>query len=108
VFEELDPVEVSHRWKKRPGAVVLIDVREPYERLLASIDPSLHIPMQEVPQRLSEIPRDKEVIIYCHTGTRSMMVAGYLASQGWQAVANLSGGIDAWSLRVDPRVPRYD
>jgi rhodanese-related sulfurtransferase len=107
VFEELDPVEVSDRWRKRPDAVVLLDVREAYERRVASIDPSLHIPMQEVPQRLAEIPRDKELIIYCHTGTRSMMVAGFLAGQGWKSVANLSGGIDAWSRRVNPRVPRY-
>ena len=88
--------------------VVLLDVREPYERRLASIEPSLHIPLQEVPERLSEIPKDKAVIIYCHSGVRSMMVAGFLANRGWESVANLSGGIDAWSLEVDPRVPRYD
>jgi len=88
--------------------VVLLDVREPYERRLASIEPSLHIPLQEVPERLSEIPKDKAVIIYCHSGVRSMMVAGFLANRGWESVANLAGGIDAWSLEVDPRVPRYD
>lgn len=104
---ELSPEEVVERLKDRPGTVVLLDVREAYERDLARIEPSVHIPMQEVPERLTEIPKDKDVIIYCHSGVRSMMVAGFLASLGWESVANLSGGIDAWSLRVDPRVPRY-
>jgi len=108
VFENLDPIEVARRLTEQRETVVLLDVREPYERRLASIEPSLHIPLQEVPERLSEIPKDKAVIIYCHSGVRSMMVAGFLANRGWESVANLAGGIDAWSLEVDPRVPRYD
>jgi len=87
--------------------MVLLDVREPYERRLASIQPSLHIPMNDVPRRLSEIPKDREVVVYCHSGVRSMMVAGYLEGAGYSSVANLSGGIDAWSVRVDPSIPRY-
>lgn len=108
MFENLDPIEVARRLTEQRESVVLLDVREPYERRLASIEPSLHIPLQEVPERLSEIPKDKAVIIYCHSGVRSMMVAGFLANRGWESVANLAGGIDAWSLEVDPRVPRYD
>jgi len=107
MVENLDPVEVARRLKERPGATVLLDVREPYEREAAVIEPSLHIPMNEVPARLPEIPKDREVIVYCHTGARSMMVAGYLSAHGHRAVANLAGGIDAWSVMVDPRVPRY-
>jgi rhodanese-related sulfurtransferase len=108
MFAQLSPKEVAERLKTRPGSVVLLDVREPYERDLAVIEPSVHIPMQEVPGRLADIPKDKEVILYCHSGTRSMMVAGFLVSHGWESVANLSGGIDAWSLEIDPRIPRYD
>ena len=85
----------------------LLDVREADERAAARIDPSVHIPMREVPSRLVELPRDRPVVVYCHTGTRSMMVAAYLENHGFHDVANLSGGIDAWSVRVDPAVPRY-
>lgn len=108
MFEHLDPIEVARRMKERPESMVLLDVREPYERRLACIDPSLHIPMQEVPERIAEIPANREVIVYCHVGSRSMMVAGFLAAHGWESVANLAGGIDAWSRQVDQRVPRYE
>ena len=108
MFADLSPEAVAERLRTHPEAVVLLDVREPYERELAVIEPSVHIPMQELPYRLEEVPKDKEVIIYCHSGMRSMLVAGFLAGRGWGSVANLSGGIDAWSLEVDPRVPRYD
>ena len=107
MFEELDPVTVARRMKEAPESIVLLDVREPFERTLASIEPSLHIPMNDVPGRLVEIPRDREVVVYCHTGGRSMMVASYLVGEGFPSVANLSGGIDAWSRRVDPSLPRY-
>ena len=99
--------EVAERLKAHPDEILLLDVREPFERELAVIEPSLHIPMGEVSGRLEEIPNDREVIVYCHGGSRSMMVAGYLANQGWTSVANLEGGIDAWSVEVDPNVPRY-
>jgi rhodanese-related sulfurtransferase len=107
MFQQLDPATVARRIQERPEAVVLLDVREPYERRLASIAPSLHIPMNEVPHRLGEIPKDREVIVYCHVGARSMVVAGFLEANGFPSVANLSGGIDAWSVKVDRTVPRY-
>jgi rhodanese-related sulfurtransferase len=107
MLEQLDPSTVARRLRETPDSVVLLDVREPFERELASIDPSLHIPMGDVPYRMEEIPRDREVVVYCHSGARSMMVAGFLAENGFVRVANLSGGIDAWSVRVDSKVPRY-
>lgn len=90
-----------------PDGFVLLDVREDDERETASIRPSLHIPMNLVPSRRAELPTDREVIVYCHSGTRSLMVAGYLEAHGVERVANLDGGIDAWSRRIDPAVPRY-
>ena len=101
------PATLAERLKQNPGSVTLLDVREPTERELAKIEPSLFIPMDEVPRRLSEIPKDRELVVYCHSGTRSAMVAGYLEGQGFHRVGNLTGGIDAWSRRVDPSVPRY-
>jgi len=107
VVEELDPRTVAQRLRDAPERLLLLDVREPFERELATIEPSVHIPMREVAARLAEIPRDREVVVYCHGGTRSMMVAAFLENRGYPSVANLSGGIDAWSVRVDPKVPRY-
>lgn len=103
----VSPVQLAARLRNSGTPVVLLDVREPDERRLALIDPSLFIPMNEVPHRLHEIPRDRSVVVYCHSGGRSAMVAGFLEAQGFTNVGNLTGGIDAWSRRVDPSVPRY-
>lgn len=107
MVEELSPQDVAAKMKGHPDRVVLLDVREPFERRLAVIAPSIHIPMDEVPERLVEIPKDREIVVYCHTGVRSAMIAGYLEGEGYPSVANLDGGIDAWSVLVDPRVFRY-
>jgi rhodanese-related sulfurtransferase len=108
MVEERSASEVAARIRTAPKDVLLLDVREPYERELAHIEPSLHIPMREVPERLAEIPKEREVIVYCHGGARSAMVAGFLETRGYPRVINLAGGIDAWSQTVDPTVPRYD
>jgi len=107
VVEELSPREVARRLREEPERLVLLDVRDPFERELALIEPSLHIPMPEVPARLDEIPRGRTVVVYCHSGVRSAVVAGFLEQRGLRPVANLGGGIDAWSLQVDPKVRRY-
>jgi len=104
---ELSPTVVAERLRTAPDRLVLLDVREPYERDLAAIEPSIHIPMQEVPERTQELPNDREIVVYCHAGTRSAMVAAFLEAHGFRAVSNLEGGIDAWSRTVDPAVPRY-
>ena len=104
---ELPPEEVAEKLRQKPGRLLLLDVREPDERELAVIEPSLHIPMREVPERLSELPMDREIVVYCHGGARSAMIAAFLETHGYRGVANLGGGIDAWSVRVDPKVPRY-
>lgn len=104
---EIEPAEVARKLKTVPESVVLLDVREPYEREAAAIQPSIHIPMDDIPERAGEIPTDREVIVYCHSGSRSMLVVGFLRGRGFTSVANLAGGIDAWSRKVDPAVPRY-
>jgi rhodanese-related sulfurtransferase len=100
---------------KRGDAVVLLDVREPFERTMCAIEAptsatDLHIPMRSVPDRLPEI-RSSAVqavlVVYCHHGVRSRAVGEWLLGQGITGVKNLSGGIDAWSRLVDPSVPRY-
>jgi rhodanese-related sulfurtransferase len=107
MVRQIEPSEVARKLKTDGEKVVLLDVREPFEREMAVILPSIHIPMGEIPERKGEIPLDREVIVYCHSGARSMVVAGFLASHGFRSVGNLAGGIDAWSMDVDPSVPRY-
>jgi len=75
---------------------VLIDVREPIELQQGLIPHSLNIPMQQIPHRLSEIPKDEAVVVYCHLGMRSLNVINYLKTNGYTNLCNLSGGIDAW------------
>ncbi len=87
--------------------LLLLDVREHSERQFCAIEGSTHIPMGEIPARMNELDPDKEIVVYCHHGVRSFQVAAFLAGRGFDKVMNLAGGIDAWSLSVDPDVPRY-
>jgi rhodanese-related sulfurtransferase len=107
MVDELAPAEVARRLADQALRVVLLDVREDWERAQASILPSIHIPMQQISQRLSEVPRERSIVVYCHGGTRSAMVAAFLSHHGFPTVDNLAGGIDAWSEEVDPTIPRY-
>jgi rhodanese-related sulfurtransferase len=65
------------------------------------------MPMSTVPARQLELPRDRPIVVQCHHGSRSAMVADYLRASGFDRVINLTGGIDRWSTEVDPSVPRY-
>ena len=92
--------------KMKFGEVVLIDVREKHEYEFCKIKGSLHIPMNEIPQKISELnPKEKYAII-CHSGVRSEMVTNYLNKNNFYAV-NVVGGIDKWSQDVDPDIKRY-
>jgi molybdopterin/thiamine biosynthesis adenylyltransferase/rhodanese-related sulfurtransferase len=84
----------------------LLDVREPFEYDIAHLDAKL-IPLQTLPNRLSELDREREIIVYCHTGIRSASAAEYLRSNGFKLAKNLSGGIAEWSRKIDPTMPRY-
>ena len=84
----------------------ILDVREPFEYQIANIGGKL-IPQNDVPQRIGEIDRDREIIVHCKAGGRSQRIAEYLKQSGFPNVANLAGGILAWSDEVDPTVPKY-
>ena len=86
--------------------VQLIDVREPYEYQIAQIGGKL-IPQNDVPQRLAEIDRDREVVVQCRSGARSQKIAEFLKQAGYARVVNLAGGILAWSEEIDPKVQKY-
>ncbi|MBK7906062.1 MAG: molybdopterin-synthase adenylyltransferase MoeB [Gemmatimonadetes bacterium] len=85
----------------------VIDVREDWEVRTAALDVAEPIVMSSIPARIADLPRDATFVILCHHGMRSAMVADYLRSAGFPRVMNLEGGIDRWSVEVDPSVPRY-
>ena len=87
--------------------VALLDVREPWEYDLARIEGATLIPLGEIQQRVSELDPESEIIVYCHHGVRSFHATSFLRQLGFAKAQNLAGGIDGWSLRVDPSVPRY-
>jgi rhodanese-related sulfurtransferase len=84
----------------------LLDVRGPDEWEVANLGGTL-IPLQELPHRLSELSADKEVVVLCHHGMRSLQAAHFLVSKGFRRVLNVKGGIDQWSVQVDPTIARY-
>ena len=96
---------------RQTGEPVVLDVREPHELQVASIRAQgfelKTIPMGVIPVRLDELDPSRPVACLCHHGGRSMQVAGFLASRGFSNVANIAGGIHAWSSEVDPTVPQY-
>ena len=84
----------------------LLDVREPYEYQIAQIGGTL-IPQNDVPNRLAEIPRDREIVVQCRSGARSQRIAEFLKQSGYTNVVNLAGGILAWADEIDPKVQKY-
>ena len=84
----------------------ILDVREPYEYRIAQIGGTL-IPLNDVPNRLAEIDREREIIVHCRSGVRSQRVAEFLKQQGYPRVVNLAGGILAWADEIDPKMQKY-
>jgi rhodanese-related sulfurtransferase len=93
------------------GQPLVLDVREPWELQTSSVRTDgfelMAIPMGELPHRLAELDPSRPLACLCHHGARSLRVAAFLAQQGFGTVANITGGIDAWSREHDPSVPRY-
>jgi rhodanese-related sulfurtransferase len=106
---EIDVLSVK-KMRDAGEKFILLDVREAKEVATAKIDSSRHIPMREIPARLAELAPHKaeRIVVHCHHGGRSQRVTHYLRQQGFTQVQNMSGGIDDWSLKVDPQVPRYE
>ena len=103
---EIAPGELRSK-VDRGEQFVLLDVREPEEVAIVRLPGSVHIPMGEVPGRLHELDPDKETIVYCHHGVRSLRVANFLAQRDFEHVMSLAGGIDAWAVEIEPGMRRY-
>lgn len=87
----------------------LLDVRNREEHEFVRLPEARLIPLDELPARVGELEdwRDEDVVVYCHHGIRSAHAIGWLRQQGFEKLQNLTGGIDRWSLEVDPAAPRY-
>lgn len=89
------------------ASVYLLDVRTAEELEEAALPGALHIPLHELPARHGELPHDKPIAALCHHGVRSETAARFLDKVGFAQTLSVAGGIDAWSLDVDPALPRY-
>ncbi len=105
-ISQITPIELKERMDKGDN-LVLLDIREEIETRICKIEGSVHIPMQEIPSRLSELEMHSDLIIYCKSGERSYAVSEFLKKSGFSRVANLYGGTLAWSETVDPTMPKY-
>ena len=85
----------------------LLDVREPHEFKYAHIADSVLIPLNQIPNRMSELDPQQDIVVICHHGMRSQQAANYLVQSGYKNIANLTGGIDDWSCTCDSSVRRY-
>lgn len=94
---------------KRDASALLLDCRTPDEHATARIAGSVLIPMQEIEARINELAgrEDDMIVVHCHHGVRSLRVTAFLRQRGFENAVSMAGGIDRWSLEVDPAVPRY-
>lgn len=111
---EVTPRRVARLLSDSPDSILLIDCRTDEERAIARIEGSLHIPMDRMAASVHEIDaaregedEDRQVIVYCHHGVRSLSVAVALRQHGIDGALSMAGGIDAWTADVDPSVARY-
>jgi len=103
---EISPRELKERLDRGEN-ILLVDVREPHEYAICQIEGAKLIPMGSVPANLQKLDTDEDVVCYCHHGMRSLDVANWLHAQGIKSAKSMAGGIDRWSIEIDPTVPRY-
>jgi rhodanese-related sulfurtransferase len=107
-----EPLEVTPQEAKLAlgSGAQIIDVREPEEFAISRIEGATLIPMQSVPAELPKLEAmadERRLLLLCHHGVRSLQVAAWLQNQGIENCSSIAGGIDQWSLEIDPSVPRY-
>lgn len=105
---EIDVQSLAHRLQERQPTL-LLDVRQPWEHTLAALPGDVLIPLDQLPHRYGELTPEQDtlVVVYCHHGIRSRSAAAFLNAVGFSNLVSLAGGIDAWSVLIDPSLPRY-
>jgi rhodanese-related sulfurtransferase len=106
MIPEVTPRDLAERLKG-PSPPLVIDVREPFEYAYCRLPGALLKPLGDIHEWAQELDPESDIVCQCHTGVRSGSAAAYLRRLGFKRVFNLRGGIDAWSVEVDPSVPRY-
>ena len=101
---EVEVLELKKMLKNKE--VILVDVREPYEIEICNIKGSLFIPMNEIPQNIKQLDKEKRYAVMCHSGVRSLYVSNYLNSLGYSTL-NVVGGIDSCAKNVDKNLKRF-
>ena len=104
---EKTPEEVKDLIDNSKNKPLILDVREQWEYDICHINDSVHIPMGKIADTDGSLKIDDTIVVVCHHGIRSRMVAKYLIAKGFVNVINLTGGIDAWSNNIDPSIPKY-
>jgi adenylyltransferase/sulfurtransferase len=104
---DISPEDLYALLNSSRNVPLLLDVRRYDERELACIGGCDHIPLDELADRLDELDQSAEYVAYCHHGIRSLSAAAILEAAGFPSPRSLRGGIDAWSIRIAPDVPRY-
>jgi len=96
MIKEIDAYDLQNRIAEGDD-FVLLDIRSAGELAQGVLPDAEHLPMHLIPLRINELPKDKDVILYCHSGARSYHACAYLAQQGYDNVINLRGGILGWA-----------
>jgi rhodanese-related sulfurtransferase len=99
--------DVADAARQMQAGALLLDVREPFEVQICALPGSRHIPMRQIPENMSELPRDQPILVLCHHGSRSLRVTQFMRANGFAQVTNIAGGIDAWAVQIDPSLARY-
>ena len=106
MIKKIEVTQLNEKFKNNED-FILLDVRKIEEVLFSKIEKSIHIPMNEIPDRLNELDENKEIIVQCKSGKRSAKVCEYLLNQNFTQVKNLEGGIIAWSKQIDTSIQVY-
>jgi rhodanese-related sulfurtransferase len=108
MIPQLTPTELV-KWRSDPQREppLVVDVREPWELSVCRIEDTRHVPMAQLPSQVDSLPRERDIVLVCHHGRRSMHAGLWLRNIGFERVHNLQGGIAAWASEVDPAMPRY-
>lgn len=104
---EISVGEATELLGKTTKTPLVLDVREPWEAEICRLSNAELIPMRQIPEKLSVLPNDRHILVLCHHGGRSRRVTDYLRANGFSAVTNIAGGIDAWAEQIDPTLRRY-
>lgn len=107
IMKHFSPAQLNDYLNNCDAAPILLDVREHWEFDYCNIKDSILIPMGQLPNRLDELDRTKEIIIICHHGIRSRQMGYYMEQMGFSSITNLDGGVEQWAKDVEPTMKRY-